>query len=185
VLKKLNRYLINHIFPRLENATINKNKLILYFEPSAMIQRIQSVYLLLTTILAVLFLTGELIDFQNGYTLVFSGIVYDTQVTGLENKQVLPLTVISLAIPLLALIIIFLYKNRKIQMRLTAFLTFLIILQVAAVIWYTLDLKTEFGTRPIPGIRMILPLLMFVLSILAYRGIKKDENIVRSYDRLR
>jgi peptidoglycan/LPS O-acetylase OafA/YrhL len=148
-----------------------------------MIQRIQSVFLLLTTILAVLFLTGELIDFQNGHQLIFSGIVPESPT--INENQVLPLTVISFLIPLFALIIIFLFKNRRLQMRLTALLTFLIIIQVAAVIWYTLDIMNTFETRPVPGIRMILPLMMFVFSILAYRGIKKDENIVRSYDRLR
>jgi hypothetical protein len=150
-----------------------------------MIQRIQSVFLLLTTLLAVLFLTGELIDFQNGHRLIFSGIVSDDRIAGINESQSLLLTVISLAIPLLALIIIFMYKNRRMQMRLTALLIFLVILQVAAVIWYTMGAADTFETRPIPGIRMILPLLMFVFSVLAYRGIKKDENIVRSYDRLR
>jgi magnesium-transporting ATPase (P-type) len=150
-----------------------------------MIQRIQSVYLLLTTILAVLFLTGELIDFQNGHMLIFNGIEPEVQVAGFDNNRVLPLTIISLVIPLVAFSIIFLYKNRSLQMRMTALLTLLIILQVAAVIWYTIGVADIFNTRPVPGIRMILSLLMFVFSILAYRGIRKDEKIVRSYDRLR
>ena len=37
----------------------------------------------------------------------------------------------------------------------------------------------------IPGIKMVVPLLILIFGILAQRGIKHDENLVRSYDRLR
>jgi hypothetical protein len=32
---------------------------------------------------------------------------------------------------------------------------------------------------------MALPFLQLIFSILAYRGIKKDDQLVKSYDRLR
>jgi hypothetical protein len=35
------------------------------------------------------------------------------------------------------------------------------------------------------GFRMFIPLLVLILGTLALKGIKKDENLVRSYDRLR
>jgi len=37
----------------------------------------------------------------------------------------------------------------------------------------------------IPGAGLILPPLMAVLAVLARRGIKKDEKLVSSYERLR
>jgi hypothetical protein len=36
-----------------------------------------------------------------------------------------------------------------------------------------------------PCISHLFPLLMFIFSILAYKGVRKDELLVRSYDRLR
>jgi hypothetical protein len=36
-----------------------------------------------------------------------------------------------------------------------------------------------------PGLKMVLPVILLILSMLAYRGIRKDELLVKSYDRLR
>jgi hypothetical protein len=44
---------------------------------------------------------------------------------------------------------------------------------------------SKFDARLIPGFKIILPIVILVLSILAFRGIKKDDQLVKSYDRLR
>ncbi|HEX2922206.1 MAG TPA: DUF4293 domain-containing protein [Bacteroidales bacterium] len=146
-----------------------------------MIQRIQTIYLLLIFILSVLFLSGEIMSFENGTYFTISGI---HSVDSSVIQQYWPFTILMLIVPVLCLVIIFLYGNRKFQMLLTSFLIFGIVLLIIAGIYYTFfTIKT--GTGLVFGVKLILPILMLIFSILAYRGIRKDEAIVRSYDRLR
>jgi peptidoglycan/LPS O-acetylase OafA/YrhL len=151
-----------------------------------MIQRIQTVYLLLTTILAVLFLSGTIINFENGTNLNLEGISGVVS-PGPENSknELLPLTILLIAVPIMSLLTIFIYRNRKSQMKLTILLIILILLEIAAVAYYTHYIMGNFNTDPVPGLKLILPVLMLIFAILAYRGIREDEKLVRSYDRLR
>ena len=150
-----------------------------------MIQRIQSLYLLLTTIMSGLFLTGRIINFTEDnistLNLDFSGIERMS-----ENVESLPLLSFLLAfIPLLSFIIIFLFKNRKLQMKMTVFLIFIIAVQIGLLAWYSYYVITNFNAEINPGIKLILPVVELTLAYLAYSGIRKDEELVRSYDRLR
>ncbi len=150
-----------------------------------MIQRIQSLYLLLTTIMSVLFLTGSIINFTENsnstLNIDFSGIERMS-----ENVESIPLLSILLAlIPLLSFLLIFLFKNRKLQMKVTAFLIFIIVVQIALLAWYSYYVMTNFNAEINPGAKLILPVVELILAYLAYRGIRKDEELVRSYDRLR
>ena len=149
-----------------------------------MIQRIQTVYLLLTTILAILFLSGTIINFENGISLNLEGISGVVS-PGLEYSKLLPLTILLIAVPILSFLTIFLYSNRKSQMKLTILLIILILLEIAAGAYFTHYIMGNFNTDPVPGLKLILPVLMLIFAILAYRGIRKDEKLVRSYDRLR
>lgn len=151
-----------------------------------MIQRIQSVYLLLTTLLAVLFLTGDIINFENGLSLRLEGIEGNIQgsLKG-ESNIFWPFSVILIIVPSVSFLTIFTFRNRKLQMKMTIVLILFILLEIAAAVYFTHYTMGNFNTHLIPGIKIILPLLMLVTAILAYRGIRKDENLVRSYDRLR
>jgi glucan phosphoethanolaminetransferase (alkaline phosphatase superfamily) len=148
-----------------------------------MIQRIQTVYLLLTTILAVLFLSGDIILFENGKSLLLAG--YDQGIEGAKPESIWPMTFLLLIIPVLSFILIFLYKNRKLQMKLTVILILMIVLCAAMVGYFAWNLSQASSTEIVFTYKMILPAFMLIFSILAYIGIKKDEEIVRSYDRLR
>jgi hypothetical protein len=88
-------------------------------------------------------------------------------------------------IPALSILAIFLYRKRQVQK-----LAVLGIIIASAVLclgetysWYIVTFKHN-GVL-IPGIRMVIPVIVIILAVLAYLGIRKDENIVRSYDRLR
>jgi hypothetical protein len=155
-----------------------------------MIQRIQSLYLLLTTLLSVLFLNGSVLCFvdKTGSSIK----VNFTELTKSSGGQVpevieklLPLSLIILLIAVISIVIIFLYKNRNIQLRLTFSLILLNVLLIIAFIHVSIRIISKFDAQLVPGIKMILPVLMLLFSILAYRGIKKDDRLVKSYDRLR
>jgi hypothetical protein len=118
----------------------------------SMIQRIQSLYLLLLSVLGViLFFSGKL-------TLTFS--------------------VLTILIPILSLIIIFLYSKRKIQITLTKLLRALIII-FSCVSCYIIYL---FGSW---DYKNVIPVFQLLFAVLAYLSIKRDDNLVKSYDRLR
>jgi hypothetical protein len=152
-----------------------------------MIQRVQSLFLLLTILLSVLFPIGVIMKFSEGISeifLRFDGIIKASG--GAENfKQILPLTVLMFIIPLLSMIIIFLYKNRKLQMRLTVILIILILAEIIAIVYYAIYITRSFNAELTLGIKLIIPVLILICTLLAYRYIKKDEELVRSYDRLR
>ena len=155
-----------------------------------MIQRIQSVYLSLITLLSLLFLTGSFLTFtEKSGSLIrvaFNGIFRDNAGQNLELiEKLLPLSIIIILIPILSLIAIFIFKNRKIQMKVVLILIILSIVLIIALIHVSFRIISKFDATIIPGIKMILPVLILIISILAYRGIRKDDQLVKSYDRLR
>lgn len=155
-----------------------------------MIQRIQSLYLLLTSLLSVLFLSGSFLTFLdnsgNEITVNFNGI-WQSATEGndtLIGHQIV-LSVLIILISLMSFAAIFFYKNRKFQMKLTIAVIFLTAASVAALVFYSISIISKYNAEIIPGVKMFIPLLILIFGILAYRGIKRDENLVKSYDRLR
>ena len=155
-----------------------------------MIQRIQSVYLFMTTLLSLLFLNGDILNFINkaGGTIkvTFKGIEEGTASHGFSMVEtLLPLSIVLIIIPLLSLIAIFLFRQRKIQIRLSGILIGLICFLIIACVHSSYLIITKHSGMIVPGIKMAIPVVMLIFAILAYRGIKKDEELVKSYDRLR
>jgi hypothetical protein len=155
-----------------------------------MFQRIQTLYLLFTTILPLVLLKLKLLGFTNGdgggYYLGFKGLYTSgtDQILNLTG-QFWPVSLLILLIPAISLITIFLFRNRKLQMKLSLAIMFLSTGLVAIEVFYSFSIMKEFHAELIPGMLMVVPPLILIFSILAWRGIKKDENLVRSYDRLR
>jgi amino acid transporter len=56
---------------------------------------------------------------------------------------------------------------------------------IILVSYYSYLIVRYYNAELIPGIKMFFPLIILVTALLAYRGISKDENLVKSYDRLR
>ena len=141
-----------------------------------MIQRLQSVWLLLAAICA--FIT---------YTLVlYAGTLADgTQLIFALGDHFL-LVAYIIALGLLCLICIFLFKNRKLQFRLTVFALVLtigyLVLQYFRIEQFKADNAIQTGSYQVAA---LLPILMVVFLFLAARGIRKDEKLVKSLDRLR
>jgi hypothetical protein len=155
-----------------------------------MIQRIQSVYLFIIALVSSLFISGSILNFTNGsgtvFSVTFASIIKSTEGQGLEViEKLYPITVLIILIPIISLITIFIFKNRKIQLKLAIFLILLCTLLVIALIHGSIIIISKFGATITPGYKMVLPLVVLILSVLAYRGIKKDDQLVKSYDRLR
>ncbi len=148
-----------------------------------MIQRIQSLYLLLSTILGIVCLCMPLGNFT------LQGVHFATLHnlwTNIDAERVYSnwaLFVILLLATLITFMAIFLYKTRAFQMR-TAVLAIVLIIGWYAYLAFT-GYTTEEGLSFRPTIWAAFPFAMVVLNYLAFRGIMRDEMLVRSLDRLR
>lgn len=151
-----------------------------------MIQRIQSIFLLLAAVAAFLLFASPMSFFEVGKnsTENADSVLAD----GIFNIQDnIILMIMSILIGILALGTIFLYKNRKQQMTLSRIVVVVSLLLMAVVgVFFYLDYQElKAGTEVEGGFGLLSPILSLIFGILALRFIRKDEKIVRSMDRLR
>lgn len=101
----------------------------------------------------------------------------------LDNVGLLGLTGLGI---LCSLIAVFLFKNRMLQGRIAAVSvvvsTMLAVLAVIVLYQTEQQMTKQVGSF---GLGLSLPVLALVFQYLAQRAIRKDENLVRSMDRLR
>lgn len=135
-----------------------------------MLQRIQTIWLLLAAICA--FLTLKF-PFYSGSTLLNPHV----ELTGQYNILLLILTVI---VATLSAVSIFLFKNRKLQMRL-CFAGLLLQIGCLAVYFSKLNEFTE-GNFALWSVLSFAVVIFFIMAML---GINKDRKLVKSLDRLR
>ena len=141
-----------------------------------MIQRIQTIWLLLVSILGILSLKTSTFSGHRIKDIIPKPIVF---VTGQYN---LFLIVTTTAVAIASFIAIFLYKNRKLQIRITGFTCFISLLILGLYYWQSQSFIPEESTY---NLTAIIPLSIPVLLLLAARSIWKDEQLVKSADRLR
>lgn len=141
-----------------------------------MIQRIQSVYLLLGALCLA--------------SLAFVDDIWLSQAAESQAWYVPTVTLFGIATVLAALIAIFLYKNRSQQLKLIVAvqmmtLAFLVILFGGQILVGDFTLF-EGGTADVAMIiALILPIAAYIFFYLARRGVRRDINLVKSMDRLR
>ncbi len=140
-----------------------------------MIQRIQTLWLALAAAIALLTLkfsiySGNVLDAATGEKKFI-------ELTAVNNFIILVLTI---AIAVASLISIFLYRDRKSQLRIA--IVCLILSVVNLVLFMNQTKKFTEGNYSITA---LLYLALPVLVILAAWGIYKDEKLIRSADRLR
>lgn len=146
-----------------------------------MIQRIQTIFLLLAaaTDFSVLALPFASTDEALQASTLFSDKIFSIG----DNIGLLVLFALAGA---LALAAIFLYNKRQLQIKIgqgALVADILATLLAATLFWQD---HSNIGSASINGrVGGYLPLLFIVFTLLAIRGIKKDENLVRSADRLR
>jgi Domain of unknown function (DUF4293) len=136
-----------------------------------MIQRIQSIWLLLASACAFATLKFSYYTGTKGT---------DTALLELNGTSTLPLMITTIAIGILALITIFLFKNRGLQSKL-CFLG--ILLEAVLIFLYYREVQNfTSGTYSLTALLHSVIVLAFVL---AARGINKDNKLVKGSDRLR
>lgn len=141
-----------------------------------MIQRIQSVFLLLTAVVTV---------------VLFYIPVFELPAAGGAEPREFMITsnallmVLCGATGVLALGNIFVYRKRQIQLRICRIILIIIFIMIG-LLFYTSDtISNGLDQKIIFKIGTYLPLLQVIFVFLAHRSIKKDDELVRSADRLR
>ena len=150
-----------------------------------MIQRIQSLYLLLAAVVQVLFATGTYFTYKildDFYFVTGSGTFNSIGEKTSGNMKTL---ILGIGIAILALISIFLFKNRKQQMKLSrigGLLTMAEIVFIVISYFNTKELaESEFNFG---YVILILP-ASTLFFFLAAKSIKKDDELIKSVDRIR
>ncbi|MBF4518264.1 DUF4293 domain-containing protein [Flavobacterium sp. ANB] len=138
-----------------------------------MIQRIQTVYLLLTFIITgVLMFFIPLWTLNNGKAFYFMQDQVYTILLGLST--------------MLSIISIISYKKRQNQFVMGRLNIILNLILLGLFVYRSLNLSGDTTTIVSEkGIGMFLPIVAIVLLVLANKAIKKDEDLVKSVDRLR
>jgi len=155
-----------------------------------MIQRIQSIYLFLASLaLFALYLFPMVhhVNVANSPSMIkVTGVYQD--VNGVQNHTIVfvALSVLTAAIALLPIIIIFFYKHRSRQVAL-GYSTILVIIGYS--FWVAQTVKgitggITIGTNNM-GIGLFLAPISIILIIMAIKAIQRDEKLVKSADRLR
>jgi Domain of unknown function (DUF4293) len=136
-----------------------------------MLQRIQTIYLIISA-----GISGGLIFVFHLWTTI-----NETEFYAKDELLYFGLFLGSTALTLIA---IFMYKNRQTQFvmcRLNIILNFILL---GLFVYRSLKLSGETGVSE-KGIGMLLPIFSIVFLALANKAIKKDEDLVKSVDRLR
>ncbi|MCF6348638.1 MAG: DUF4293 domain-containing protein [Flavobacteriaceae bacterium] len=144
-----------------------------------MIQRIQSLYLFIGAIISL------------GLTFVFSlwenvvNVEYYVMNLLVEKEitiKIIP--ILFLLSGLMSLVSIFLFKKRKDQFVINRLNILINLILLGVLIYHLLTLSGEMQVSE-KGIGLGLPIIVIVLLVIANKAIKKDEDLVKSVDRLR
>ncbi|MCF6365564.1 MAG: DUF4293 domain-containing protein [Bacteroidales bacterium] len=149
-----------------------------------MIQRIQTLWFLFAVATAVLMFFFPVIELSTDSSIRI--YQYDSiSIAGFDNIIQSGYIVAGLTgvIAFLSFFGIFLYKNRNLQMRICTFISLLVLFLVALISYFSL---TKGGnTIATIGLSAILPIIIFIFILMARRGIRRDELLVKAADRLR
>lgn len=147
-----------------------------------MIQRIQSVYVLVSALLVAALMKLKFAD------LMVNNELYTFVARGIYNgeEMIFDGLAIFIFIPLIALlhfVVIFLYKKRILQIRILVFTIILLLGLFGLFFYFTYtgfnDVKVAFK------VPIVFPVVAAILDFLAIRAIGKDEALIRSLDRIR
>ena len=137
-----------------------------------MIQRIQTIYLLLAFVVTgILPFVFPLWTMSDGKDYFF-----------MQNQIYVIVLGLSTTLTLLSIVS---YKKRQNQFVIGRLNIILNLILLGLFVYHSLNLSGETLVVSEKGIGMFLPILAIVLLVLANKAIKKDEDLVKSVDRLR
>ena len=144
-----------------------------------MIQRIQTIYLFIAAIIS-----GGLTFVFSLWTNVEKILFFAKDAFASDDLLIKLIPILFVGSALLSLITIFLFKNRKLQFVLGRLNILTNLFLLGLLIYQSLNLSGETVVSE-KGIGLVLPIIVIFLLAIANKAIKKDEDLVKSVDRLR
>lgn len=144
-----------------------------------MIQRIQTIYLLIATIFS-----GGLIFLVDLWKIEDGTSFFAMDSFSSKNVMLMSMSALFFVSAVLTFIAVFQFKNRQLQFvlgRLSILINFMLL---GILVYFTQNLSGEINVSE-KGIGLLIPIFSIVLVVLANRAIKRDEELVKSVDRLR
>lgn len=148
-------------------------------------QRIQTLYLIVAVIVAVTGLFTSVITIETPTsTIDVSPLLFDGGTGGFGGW---PLLILWGGYILLSVLALSRFKDRKLQMRFVRYSYFFLFLVVMTELWLIYMWRTGVSDDAVVsyGSHLIIPFAAFLFSFMAYKRIKKDDDLVKSVDRLR
>ena len=154
-----------------------------------MIQRIQTVYFLISEMLIGLLFFVPFAEIAGTGSAVYRFDMDGLHLMGVPKPEFIisgqPLVFLSTLVLLFVISAIFRFKNRKTQIWITIVNIFFLL-----VLWGLMFYDVLSGAKSVSGIYSFrfyftFPLIAVVFNYMAIRAIKKDEMLVRSVDRIR
>ncbi len=153
-----------------------------------MIQRVQSLFLLFAIISSAL-----MVFMPFSQMMTADGELLKLYCTGLHNipqesliYNAWPLCVLTVVTGLISFVSIIIFQRRVLQMRFCVYNILLSLAQFILLLFYFFKFKREFGTDLHSfSFTIILPLVNIILIFQAFRAIRRDDILIKSYDRLR
>lgn len=149
-----------------------------------MIQRKQTIFLILAAVAAIvlIFVPTVQTSVQLGSVSLFS-----SGEALADGSNMIIGMVLSIIVAVVAVAAIFLFNNRPLQAKVVVADLVLTLALQGYLAWQFFRIysdQTVFGDAQ-PHVGLFLPMLVLVFLFLAHRGIKADEKLIRSMDRLR
>lgn len=135
-----------------------------------MLQRIQSIWLFLAAVLA----------FSTLKLSFYSGTNELAAFEKLNGLSTIPVMILTIGVGVISLVAIFLYSNRPLQIKLCLLSG---VLQVLVLV--LLISETNKFTQGTFSLTAVIYAAILIFIFLAFKGIKKDERIVKESNRLR
>ncbi len=158
-----------------------------------MIQRKQTIFLLLSAIAMILnfvFPVAKFIgsgDYQIEYYLYQAVSLVPDVTVPLDSSFFMINTAFAGLVALGSLVAIFLFKNRILQAKIVRMLVLFTLAHIGLLFFYTIPTLEKLSGNPVEYnyVGIAMPLVSFLMLILAVKGIMSDEKLVKSADRLR
>lgn len=157
-----------------------------------MLQRIQSIYLLVSLVIGISLAFFPLAEFNANDSIYFVkafGIFYQDTDSLLFESPFQALSIVWIFHLLITASSIFQFKNRKTQIKICS-LNIVLLFVIAGLLFFVEysipdDIKEESEPAVNYLFGSLLPFVSIVFQILAMRAIQKDEKLIKSIDRIR
>lgn len=151
-----------------------------------MIQRIQSLYLLLVFILCMVIIFINPTFAQGTLNNVLNQVGYISNTVGATPTLKTLNLIVVIALGGGAISVLFLYKNLALQKKMVNYLIVVSLILIGLLVFDFYYMKNHMGTTSFyPGLNSIWSIACFVLLILARINVQKDIKLLASMDRIR